>query len=87
VSIATVGRDVGYGAAFLSWRERGATFGVPSGTEVRIAAARIVRSLRAMSGSSADGLELKYAQQFERHGPAPESLAAGILGDANLPRG
>jgi GAF domain-containing protein len=33
--------------------------------------------LRAVGGSSAEGLELEYAQQFERQGPAHESLATG----------
>lgn len=33
--------------------------------------------LRAVGGSNAAGLELEYAQQFERQGPAHESLATG----------
>jgi GAF domain-containing protein len=32
--------------------------------------------LRAVGGSTAEGLELEYAEQFERDGPAHESVAA-----------
>jgi GAF domain-containing protein len=32
--------------------------------------------LRAVAGSSLEGLELEYAQQFERAGPAQESVTA-----------
>jgi GAF domain-containing protein len=32
--------------------------------------------LRAVGGSSAEGMELEYAQQFERRGPSHECLAA-----------
>ncbi len=95
----TDGRDFDDGAAGPFSPTRVSRVGIGLHADVRTAAARVYRSLRAMTvitgadgaalmltdrhgrlravgGSSAEGMALEYAQQFERRGPAHECLAA-----------